>query len=105
MSSMRCYKIFNILIISSLCAISACSSPAEIVIKPNRYGTAEEQVAYHQQEIKKYRIAIKKEEANEKRYLSSEQMNEVRQAMSRKFQYMNKINEHAKAIEELQNQI
>ena|SRR3990167_2050410 len=105
MSIKRSQSIFKLLAISALCFASACSSPVQMVIKANRYGTPEEQIAYHQKEIEKYQSAVKREEENEKTYLNRQQMNDVRQTMSRKMQYMNKIHEHKKAIEELISRI
>ncbi len=79
--------------------------PAEThVIKVDPDGTLEEQLAYHEQQMKKYQEALLKEEANANLYLRRGQMNDVRQATSRKFQYEKKLEEHAQAIEELQKQ-
>ena len=72
------------------------------IIRIDPEGSLEEQLAYHISEIKKYQEAVLKEEANAKLNLIMSQMNEVRQANSRKFQYSKKIEEHKMAIEGLQ---
>ena len=79
-------------------------SPAQVIhmVRIDPEGSIEEQLAYHQGEIKKYEAAIIKEEANANFSLVQNQMNEVRQANSRKFQYIKKIEEHMEAIMELQ---
>jgi hypothetical protein len=74
------------------------------LVKVDPEGTLEEQLAYHESEIKKYQEACIKEETNANLYLIQNQMNNVRQSNSRKFQYMNKIKEHKEAIEELKNE-
>ena len=100
--SFRCgFKIFNIMAISMLCFIAGCSAPEMKVTKANVNGVKEEKIAYHQSEIKKYMVAVKKEEGNERKYLDQHQMNDVRQASNRKRQYLKKIESHIKAIEEL----
>ena len=74
------------------------------LIRVDPEGSFEEQMAYHLGEIKKYQAAIIKEEKNANLYLVKNQMNDVRQANSRKFQYVKKVEEHMEAIEGLQVQ-
>lgn len=100
--SFRCgFKIFSIMVVSMLCFMAGCSSPEVPKARADINGIKEEKIAYHQAEIKKYMVALKKEEGNERKYLDQHQMNDVRQASSRKKQYLKKIEWHVKAIEEL----
>jgi hypothetical protein len=98
----------SILIISALgfyVGRNTVDAPAVAhVIKVDPEGNLQEQLAYHELQMKKYQEALIKEEANANLYLRRGQMNEVRQATSRKFQYEKKLEEHAQAIEELQKQ-
>ncbi len=104
--------IFSALIISTLGVFFGGSSTKKMEVvaeaqaismtRIDPEGSLEEQLAYHLGEIKKYQAAILKEEANANLYLVKNQMNEVRQANSRKFQYSKKIEEHREAIEGLQ---
>ncbi len=102
--------VLSILSISALGFIPWRSAP--VVAKKNTEvrtirmdpeGSFEEQLAYHEAQVRKFQEAIVKEDANAKIYLSKHMMNEVRQANSRKFQYTKKIEEHLIAIEELKN--
>lgn len=107
--SFRMYKCaYRFLIISLLCFTCGCSSLASsVTISSTRVdpeGTKEEQIAYHQAEIKKYQVAVSKENANATRYLNQYQMNDVRQSNSRKQQYQKKIEEHTQAIRELEQE-
>lgn len=76
-----------------------------IIIKMDPQGSLEEQLAYHQFEIKKYQAEALKEQQNAYLYLDKHNMNEVRQANSRRFQYLKKVEEHTLAIEELKKEI
>lgn len=106
-----CIAIFSILSISLLGIIPWRSAPVvakNIVefraIRIDPEGNFEEQLAYHQAQVKKFQEAVIKEDVNARNYLSRQMMNEVRQANSRKFQYVRKIEEHLAAIEELKNE-
>ncbi len=112
MSLRVCGLVFSILIISVLGLFLGTPATKKLestekvrtigAIRIDPEGTREEQLAYHLGEIKKYQAAILKEEANANSYLVKNQMNEVRQANSRKYQYSKKIEEHMEAIEGLQ---
>jgi hypothetical protein len=81
------------------------SKSVDFTIKIDPEGSVQEQLAYHQFEIQKYEAAALKEKVNAYFYLDKHQMNEVRQANSRRFQYLKKIEEHTLAIEELKKEI
>gem|GEM_PF-6792830 len=81
------------------------SKMENLVIKMDPEGSVQERLAYHQFEIKKYESEALKEKLNAYSYLEKHQMNEVRQANSRRFQYLKKIEEHTLAIEELKKEI
>ncbi len=83
----------------------AISKNVDFTIKIDPEGSIQEQLAYHQFEIKKYEAAALKEKTNAYFYLDKHQMNEVRQANSRRFQYLKKIEEHTLAIKELKKEL
>jgi hypothetical protein len=92
-------------VLASLLVLSGCASrerPKTMsLIKMDPEGTLQEQLAYHHYEMKKYEVAAKEERENAIAYLKKQQMNEVRQAYSRRAQYLKKVEEHEKYLEEL----
>lgn len=109
------FCVFSILIISVLgiyfgylprYEVKEVPAPTVVVIKVqiDPEGSIQEQLAYHRAEILKYEKAAAEEEVKANQYLSLHQMNDVRQANSRKSQYLKKIEEHVEAIEGLQRE-
>jgi hypothetical protein len=93
------------LAISVLSVFPGCASREKTknvsIIRMDPEGSLEEQLAFHLFEMKKYEAAALEENQKALAYLKKENMNEVRQASSRRAHYLKKAEEHSKFYEEL----
>lgn len=81
---------------------SSCNCVSSFLAKaPAPKGTVDEQISYHQEQIRKYKTKVNQEEHNEHRALSKSELSEVKRANQRKAKYVEKIEEHAKELERL----
>lgn len=89
-------------LIFCLFCLCSCGSLSTIIGANNPQGSRETQIQYHKNEIKKYKALIGQEEQQSQRSLTRRDMLDVRKSNERKAKYLERIEEHTKALEQLQ---
>lgn len=92
-------------VLGAVLLVKGCSPNSSIVtdvlVRPNLHGTVLEQIAYHKNEISKYRAAIERQEALSKEALADGRMKDFRAATNLKRQYTFKVAFHRSKMESL----